>query len=62
VASAEPFGAHLHVFFSPARTSVGGLAAALDRQGLGPAEFSPLSPSLEDVFILMIRKQSAVAA
>jgi hypothetical protein len=50
------------VFFSPARTSVGGLAAALDRQGLGPAEFSPLSPSLEDVFILMIRKQSAVAA
>ena len=62
VASAEPFGAHLHVFFSPARTSVSDLAAALDRQGLGPAEFSPLSPSLEDVFILMIRKQSAVAA
>ena len=62
VASAEPFGAHLHVFLSPARTSAVELAGALDRQGLGPAQFSPVSPSLEDVFILLIRKESAVAA
>ena len=62
VASAEPFGADLHVFLSPARTSAEQLAAALDRQGLGPAEFSPVAPSLEDVFILLIRKASAEAA
>jgi ABC-2 type transport system ATP-binding protein len=62
VASAEPFGAHLHVFLSPARTSVEELAGALDRQGLGPAEFSPVAPSLEDVFILLIRKATAEAA
>jgi hypothetical protein len=62
VASAEPFGARLHVFLSPARSSAEELAAALDRQGLGPAEFSPVAPSLEDVFILLIRKAAAEAA
>ena len=62
VASAEPFGAHLHLFLSASVTSPEALAAALDAQGLGPATFTPIEPSLEDVFILLIRKESAVAA
>jgi ABC-2 type transport system ATP-binding protein len=62
VVSAEPFGAHLNVFLSASVTSPDVLATALDAQGLGPATFSPIAPSLEDVFILLIRKASAVAA
>jgi ABC-2 type transport system ATP-binding protein len=62
VASAEPFGAHLHLFLSASVTSPEALAAALDARGLGPATFTPIEPSLEDVFILLIRKASAVAA
>jgi ABC-2 type transport system ATP-binding protein len=62
VASAEPFGANLHLFLSASVTSPEALIAALDAQGLGPATFTPIEPSLEDVFILLIRKESAVAA
>ena len=62
VVSAEPFGANLHLFLSASVTSPEALAAALDAQGLGPATFTPIAPSLEDVFILLIRKESAVAA
>ena len=62
VVSAEPFGANLNVFLSASITSPEALTAALDAQGLGPATFTPISPSLEDVFILLIRKASAVAA
>jgi len=62
VASVEPFGAILHLFLAPARTSPEKLAAALDTQGLGPAEFTATPPSLEDVFILLIRKASQEAA
>ena len=62
VASAEPFGADLHLFLSAPITSPEALTASLDAQGLGPATFTPIAPSLEDVFILLIRKASAVAA
>jgi ABC-2 type transport system ATP-binding protein len=62
VVSAEPFGAHLNVFLSGSITSPEALAAALAARGLGPAAFTPVEPSLEDVFILLIRKASAVAA
>jgi ABC-2 type transport system ATP-binding protein len=62
VASVESFGADLHLFLLPDRTSPGRLAEALDARGLGPAEFSPAAPSLEDVFILLIRKASREAA
>jgi ABC-2 type transport system ATP-binding protein len=62
VVSAEPFGAHLNLFLSASVTSPDVLAAALDAQGLGPATFTPIESSLEDVFILLIRKASAVAA
>lgn len=58
VASAEPSGATLHLFLSPSRTSPEVLADALDAAGLGPAEFRRITPSLEDAFILLIRKAS----
>ncbi|MGO9094901.1 MAG: ATP-binding cassette domain-containing protein [Bryobacteraceae bacterium] len=53
VVSVEPSGSVLHLFLDPACTS----PAQLDR--LGPAEFRRIEPSLEDVFIALIRKQEA---
>ncbi|MFB3777521.1 MAG: ATP-binding cassette domain-containing protein [Bryobacteraceae bacterium] len=61
VASVEPFGADLHLFLVP-----GGdpreLESELAAKGLGPAEVGEVTPSLEDVFILLIRKASREAA
>src|ERR1700733_15120109 len=54
VLSVEPFGAALHVFVAPARTSPDVLAKELEQAGLGPASFRKISPSLEDVFIATI--------
>jgi hypothetical protein len=54
--SVEPSGATLHLFLSPAKTSVETLQSALDGRQLGPAVFRPIVPSLEDVFIAMIHK------
>jgi len=59
VVSVEPAGASLHLFLSPAKTSVEALQSALNNQNLGPAVFRPITPSLEDVFIAMIHKQEA---
>jgi ABC-2 type transport system ATP-binding protein len=58
VVSVEPSGTTLHLFLSPARTSAAALEAALNGKGLGPAEFNPMEPSLEDVFIALIRIES----
>ena len=60
VVSAEPAGETLHVFLAPATTPEG-LAAALDERGLGPAGLRLIEPSLEDVFIALIRKEEARA-
>jgi ABC-2 type transport system ATP-binding protein len=62
VACIEPFGADLHLFLDPARTTPQELAGELSHQGLGPAEFTEAAPSLEDVFILLIRKATREAA
>jgi ABC-2 type transport system ATP-binding protein len=62
VASVEPFGADLHLFLEPSRTTPESLALELDAAALGPARFTPVEPSLEDVFILHIRKALAEAA
>ena len=59
VVSVEPSGATLHLFLSPARTSVETLQSTLNNQNLGPAVFRPIVPSLEDVFIAMIHKAEA---
>lgn len=56
VLSVEPAGAVLHLFLSPARTSVAILEQQLSRHGLGLFQFKPLVPSLEDVFIALVRK------
>jgi ABC-2 type transport system ATP-binding protein len=53
VVSVEPSGNVLHLFLDPARTS----AERLER--LVPAEFRRIEPSLEDVFIALIRKEAA---
>ena len=62
IVSVEPSGSTLHLFLEPAVTSADRLAAALNAKGLGPAEFHKISPSLEDVFIALIRKEEAVHA
>jgi ABC-2 type transport system ATP-binding protein len=53
VVSVEPSGDKLHLFLDPSRTSAARLAA-----GFG-AEFRRIEPSLEDVFIALIRKEAA---
>jgi len=62
VISAEPAGDALHVFLSPTRTSVEVLESAIEKQGLGPVRFQPILPSLEDVFIALIRRTDAQAS
>jgi ABC-2 type transport system ATP-binding protein len=54
VVSAEPAGDALHVFLHPGETSPERLAAAVPG-----AEFHRIEPSLEDVFINLIRKEQA---
>ena len=58
VASVESAGPVLHLFLDPELTSPEELAAMLDRQGLGPAQFKRMTPTLEDVFITEVRKAS----
>jgi ABC-2 type transport system ATP-binding protein len=54
VVSVEPAGDVLHLFLAPGVTSPERLQAAI-----GPAEFRRIAPSLEDVFIALIRKEDA---
>jgi len=56
VLSAEPSGAALHLFLSPGKTSSGDLVEAMERGGLGPVSLERIDPSLEDVFIALIRE------
>jgi ABC-2 type transport system ATP-binding protein len=56
VLTVEPSGADLHLFLNPKLTSVEALAS---RMGF---EFHEISPSLEDVFIALIRREEAARA
>ena len=56
VLCAEPSGATLHLFLKPERTSAEELRRQLERSGRGPAKFQRILPSLEDVFIALVRK------
>jgi len=56
IISVEPAGATLHLFLSPSQTSTAMLDKELEKNGLGPAVFKEIVPSLEDVFIALIRK------
>jgi ABC-2 type transport system ATP-binding protein len=62
ILSVEASGPTVHLFLVPRETSADKLAAALNAKGLGPAEFHEITPSLEDVFIALIRKVEAVHA
>ncbi len=56
VLCAEPSGASLHLFLDSGHTSPDRLTARLDAAGRGPATFQRIVPSLEDVFIALVRK------
>jgi ABC-type multidrug transport system ATPase subunit len=58
VVSVEPVGARCTCSSRPARTSVEALQNKLNSQNLGPADFRSIAPSLEDVFIALIEKES----
>ena len=60
VSSVEPAGATLHLFLSSQAVSPASLEKALAEKGLGPATVQKIVPSLEDVFIYLIRKASRV--
>ena len=56
VVSVDPAGATLHLFLSPAQTSVDRLAREAASRGLAGLSFRRIMPSLEDAFIALIRK------
>ncbi len=58
VLSVEPSGVALHLFLLDGRTSVEVLKGALTEKGLRPTSFKQIEPSLEDVFIALIKKVS----
>jgi ABC-2 type transport system ATP-binding protein len=60
VLSVEPSGATLHLFLNASETSPEKLKTSVDSRGLGPIEFEPITPSLEDVFIAMVRQGARV--
>ena len=62
VLSAEPAGAALHVFLASEGASATALEGTLAERGLGPAVFKPIVPSLEDVFIAILRKAERTPA
>jgi len=62
VLSVEFAGAVLHLFLSPSGATPEELKKSLEEAGCGPAQLTPIKPSLEDVFIALVRKQSGVSA
>ncbi|MBI1747106.1 MAG: ABC transporter ATP-binding protein [Acidobacteria bacterium] len=55
VVGVEPTGRLLHVLVSPTRTSIEALEKAVLSRGLGPVAFRSITPSLEDIFIALVR-------
>jgi drug efflux transport system ATP-binding protein len=62
VLSVEPAGAKLHLFISPEKISADALKDALIKHGLAVTDFRRIVPSLEDVFIGLVRKEEAAHA
>ncbi len=56
VVSVESSGDALHLFLSPAH-SRDSLKTALESEGFAPVKIEPIHPSLEDVFIALVRKR-----
>ncbi len=61
VLSVEPAGAKLHLFLSPDQVSADALKDALDARGTTVTDFRRIVPSLEDVFIGLVRKEEEAA-
>jgi ABC-2 type transport system ATP-binding protein len=57
--SVEPYGAKLHLFLKPGVASPEDLKNALAAKGIPVTEFREIVPSLEDVFIGLVRKSGA---
>jgi ABC-2 type transport system ATP-binding protein len=55
VTSVEPAGAGLHLFLAPTQTSPERLRQEVIAGGISAAAFKPITPSLEDAFIALIR-------
>lgn len=62
VLSVESSGPVLHLFLRPAETSPEGLLAAMSAKGLQDTRFEQIVPSLEDVFIALVRRQELAHA
>jgi len=56
VLAVEPHGSNLHLFFSPEKTSAEMLEKVLAERGIRVTQFREIVPSLEDVFIDLVRK------
>ena len=57
VLAVEPYGAKLHLYLSPGGSSPEALEKALAAQEIPASSFREIVPSLEDVFIGLIRKE-----
>jgi len=62
VLSADPSGASVHVFADPVSVSVSTIEQKVAEQGLGPVAVHRIVPSLEDMFIALLRKEERHAA
>lgn len=62
VLSAEPSGSALHVFCSPRRMPTDFLKQVLNEAGFAPAAVGLVEPSVEDLFIALVKKEAQEAA
>jgi drug efflux transport system ATP-binding protein len=62
VLSADPSGASVHVFADPGVLSIPVIEQRVAEQGLGPVVARQIVPSLEDMFIALLRKEERNAA
>jgi drug efflux transport system ATP-binding protein len=60
VLAVEPYGAKLHLFLSPGAASAESLENGLAERGIRITVFREIVPSLEDVFIGLVRKSGDV--
>jgi ABC-2 type transport system ATP-binding protein len=62
VLSADPSGAAVHVFADPRVVSAASIHQLLTERGLAPVAVREIVPSLEDMFIALVRKEGRNAA
>ena len=62
ILGAEPAGAELHAYIEPSRGTAADVERALREAGFAGASLRPINPSLEDVFIALIRREERHAA